>query len=311
MKNSVLISAVFLICETALAQDVLVTSDSTRLKTRVLEIQQDAIRFKLLDNEGPTYVINKSTVAYIVYQNGTLERFKAKTDESSSDKYNLDGSAPVKEYRRIPKERKDNAHLYKGRNYIGFNHLALLNSNISFSYMRDLPDEKMILHIPFSIGTGKPDLTNGVYNGPYLATGSTTTYNIMRYQIGAGLLFSPSFGDKVNFMIGPSFNFAQYDMSTKTIYNTGSYYAPVANEEFKNDFILYRQMYGGTLGFLFRITQRLNMTMMASIGMKKDAYNEKDPFGIDYVNSKTQYQRQANTNVLPYANFSWTLGYRF
>jgi hypothetical protein len=311
MKNSILITATVLLSNTIISQDMLVTGDSTRLKARVLEISQDAIRYKLLENEGPTYVISKSNVAYVVYQNGTSERFKPKADESALNKYNLDGSVPLKDFTRKPKEKK-NEDLYKGRNYLGFNHLALLNSSISFSYMRDLPNEKMVLHIPFSIGTGKPDLTNGVYNGPYTATGSNTTYNIMRYQVGLGLLFSPTFGEKVNFLIGPSLNFAQYDMSTKTVYPIGSYYyGPVPTEEFQNDFILFRQTYGGTIGFLFRITSKLNMTMMANLGMKKDSYSEKDPYGIEYINSKTEYKRQANANVLPYANFSWTLGYRF
>ncbi|HRD37195.1 MAG TPA: hypothetical protein PLC65_01075 [Bacteroidia bacterium] len=53
------------------------------------------------------------------------------------------------------------------------------------------------------------------------------------------------------------------------------------------------------------------MTALANIGCKKDVYNESDPFGIEYVNKMTGSGFVRNANVLPYANFSWTIGYRF
>lgn len=265
--------------------------------------------------EGPTYIISKSNVAYINYKNGTSDRFATERPSNDLNKYNLDGSVSTcpNQYYRIPYHKKDFSHLYKGKNYIGFNHLALLNSNISFTYMRDLSKEKAILTIPVSFGIDKPDITNNMYNGGYLNYGSKNTYNVMNYQVGVGLLFSPSFGQKVNFLIGPSLSFAQFDISTKTTYmvpSTTQTNTPIKGE-FKNDFTLYRQFYGGTIGFLFRMSEKLNMTLTANLGCKKDSYSEKDPFGIEYVNSQGGWSREANANVLPYANLSWTIGYRF
>lgn len=301
--------------KSANAQDLLVTNDSIRLQTEVLEIQTNMIKYNMTKNNGgPSYVIARSNVAYILFKNGTSERFTKKQNADLSI-YNLDGSQPsdVNSYYRIPRRKQDNEHLYKRKNYLGFNHLALLNSNISFTYMRDVRKEKLILTIPVSIGVGKPDITNNVYNNSYLNNASRNTYNHMTFQAGIGLLFTPSFGEKVNFLIGPSFNFARFEMSTKTTYMIASSTQTniITTAEFKNDFALFRQFYGGTLGFLFRISEKINMSLTANVGCKKDTYNEKDPFGIEYVNQQTGRGRDANTNVLPYANFAWSIGYRF
>lgn len=298
------------------AQDLLVTNDSSRLQTVVIEIQPSTIKYSLVKNNGgPTYVISKSNVAYINFKNGTSERYTISKPETDFNVYNLDGSKPnsYRDYYRIPRHNKDNEQLYKRKNYLGLNHLALLNSNLSFTYMRDIRKEKLILHVPVSIGIGKPDITNSVYGGAYLNPIAKNTYNLMNYQVGAGLLFTPSFGERVNFLIGPSFSFAQYDMSTKSVfgYPDPNSANQLIYEEFKNNFVMFRQQYGGTIGFLFRISEKINMSATANIGGKKDTYNENDPFGIEYMNKKTVYQRDATQNVRPFVSFAWSIGYRF
>jgi hypothetical protein len=316
----ILIIAGITLIKAAKSQDLLVMNDSTHLQAAVTEVQPSAIKY-VKQNGGPTYVTSKCNVAYVVYSNGTAERF-TKVPAGDLSKYDLDGSGQVPfnynyNYPRVPRyhkeKEKDNEVLYKRKNYIGLNHLALLNSNISFTYMRDVQKEKLILQIPVAFGIGRPDITNHTYNGGYLNYGSRNTYNLMNYQVGAGLLFTPSFGEKVNFLIGPSFSLSQYDMSTKTTFMVAGPTSTSTPTQgvFKNDFVMFRQFYGATLGFMFRMSEKINMTLTANIGCKKDAYKEKDPFGIEYVNSQTGWGREANSNVLPYANFSWTIGYRF
>lgn len=311
-----LIIAGIALLKAAKSQDKIVTTDSTIFQSEVLEIRPDVIKYNLAKNSGgPYYLIRKCNVAYIIYKNGTVDRFIKSEPAYDLNQYNLDGSLPANTntYHRIPRRPENTEHLYKRKNYIGLNHLALLNSNISFTYMRDIAKEKLILQVPVSFGIGKPDMTNNTYNGTYLNYGSKNTYNLMNYQVGAGLLFTPSFGQKVNFLIGPSFSFSQYDMSTKTNYMIASSTPSTAPTmgEFKNDFVMFRQFYGGTVGFMFRMSEKLNMTITTNIGAKKDAYKEKDPYGIDYINKQTGQGRDRNANVLPYANFSWTIGYRF
>lgn len=333
MKKVTLIIASIALVKAVKSQDLIVRNDSSKLQAVISEIYSDYIKYKRLNLEnGPTYVANKSDISYVVFKNGLVEHFTKQTkikpqvptdfpnynlDGSYprtvqvSQNYNMDGSPP--QVLKINSEHVNTDHLYKRKNYIGLNHLALLNSNVSFTYMRDIAKEKIILQVPVSFGIGKPDITNSTYNGNYLNYGSKNTYNLMNYQVGMGLLFTPSFGEKVNFLIGPSFSFSQHDMSTKTTYMMAS---PTQTNtfisgEFKNNFVLFRQFYGATLGFMFRMSEKINMTLTANVGCKKDSYNEKDPFGIDYVNSQTNLGRDRNTNVLPYANFSWTIGYRF
>lgn len=313
MKKLMILLSI-LIAKAIHSQDLIVFTDSSKVKAVISEIGSDNVKYKRYDMpDGPKYTVDRKTVAYVKYKTGSTERLHAVEQNAPIDYsvYNMDGSRP----RTIKTENgilKSKAHLYKRKNYVGFNHLALLNSNFSFSFMHDLAKEKLIVHLPVSFGYGKPDLTNSVYNGSYLHWRNTNTYNRMNFSVGAGLLFSPSFGHSVNFLIGPSFSVSQYEMSTKVnITAPVPNQAPVVIEEFKNDFILIRQVYGGTIGLLIRISERLNMTALANIGCKKDAYNESDPFGIEYVNKKTGYGFAPNANVLPYANFSWTIGYRF
>ena len=63
---------------TCFAQDVIVTKDSRRIDAIVMQVNVDNIRYKHFDNpNGSTYMLQKSDVAAILYQNGTVETFEA------------------------------------------------------------------------------------------------------------------------------------------------------------------------------------------------------------------------------------------
>ena len=58
------------------AQDVIVKKDGSTILSKVLEVNQDNIKYRRFDNQsGPTYTINKSEVQAINYQNGMKEKF--------------------------------------------------------------------------------------------------------------------------------------------------------------------------------------------------------------------------------------------
>ncbi|MBC7694027.1 MAG: hypothetical protein H7141_01130 [Burkholderiales bacterium] len=60
-----------------ICQDVIVKKDSTRIKSKILEIRPDEIKFKYFDyQDGPLITLSKKEVAYIFYLNGTKEIFK-------------------------------------------------------------------------------------------------------------------------------------------------------------------------------------------------------------------------------------------
>jgi len=67
------------------AQDVIVLNDATEFEAKVLEINEDNIRYKKWNNlEGPTYVINAKEIFFIKYENGTKDVFHAKDNKFQS-----------------------------------------------------------------------------------------------------------------------------------------------------------------------------------------------------------------------------------
>lgn len=59
------------------AQDVIVKRDGTEIKSKVIEISDLTLKYRLFqDSDGPIRNINKSDVFMIIYQNGTRENFE-------------------------------------------------------------------------------------------------------------------------------------------------------------------------------------------------------------------------------------------
>src|ERR1041384_4983141 len=64
------------------AQDLLFKSDNLKLEVKVLEVNENTIRYKVFNNpDGPVYTISKKDVAMVIYKNGTHEVFKASVKE--------------------------------------------------------------------------------------------------------------------------------------------------------------------------------------------------------------------------------------
>lgn len=60
----------------AIAQDIIVFNDGSVERTKILEINDNEVKYKKWDNlDGPLYSANKSTIMTINYQNGTSEKF--------------------------------------------------------------------------------------------------------------------------------------------------------------------------------------------------------------------------------------------
>lgn len=70
------------------SQDIIVKKDSTKLISKLLEINPQKIKYNRFDNlEGPIYVISKNDVAYIIYSNGIKESFHTKPVLANNNKY--------------------------------------------------------------------------------------------------------------------------------------------------------------------------------------------------------------------------------
>lgn len=69
--------ATILVSQVVQAQDFLITIDSIALKTRILEINENEVKYKDYENlDGPIYTMNKSKIDKIVYQNGKVEFYR-------------------------------------------------------------------------------------------------------------------------------------------------------------------------------------------------------------------------------------------
>lgn len=301
----------------AYAQDIMVRNDSTKIKASVLEINPNEIKYKLFNyDDGPKIICKKEDIAYIIYKNGSVDRFATITinplnsNTYEPNKYNLD-HVPVTVY-NPEKKIKTCEKLYIKKNYLGFNYIAFLNTCLGFNYMRDIKKANLIINIPFAFGLGSPAITNSLYSRNYLDGTSTTKYDLLKYQVGISTLFAPSMTREVNFLMGPSFNFSEYKMSVNTKYTTTSALQNQYNDgKFKNQFVLHREHYGINVGFLARFSEKVNMNMLITFGYKKDSYSQNDPYGIEQINSSAKYPLTAQDNVMPYVNFAWSVGYRF
>jgi hypothetical protein len=61
----------------AIAQDIIITKDATKINSQVIEVNENDIRYKLFDNpNGPIYFLKKSEIASILYENGHVDVFK-------------------------------------------------------------------------------------------------------------------------------------------------------------------------------------------------------------------------------------------
>lgn len=79
MKKSTLLLFWALCCgiSAAVAQDLIVRTDSTRIEARVTEVSPETVRYKRFSNpNGPTYVLPVAGIDYIRYANGETDRFR-------------------------------------------------------------------------------------------------------------------------------------------------------------------------------------------------------------------------------------------
>ena len=81
MKKIILVIGCFIAFTcTCFAQDVIVTKDSREISVKVTEVNEDNIKYKNFDHQdGPTYMMQKSDVSSIIYQNGKVETFDPAT----------------------------------------------------------------------------------------------------------------------------------------------------------------------------------------------------------------------------------------
>lgn len=68
------------------AQDIIVTKDLKSIKSKVLEVSDQEIKYLDFENQsGSYYLIQKNEIKMIVYQNGVIENFQAENIQSEEE----------------------------------------------------------------------------------------------------------------------------------------------------------------------------------------------------------------------------------
>lgn len=85
MKNVRLLIFMLLVSSTVMGQDVILLKDGTEIKAKVTEIGVQDIKYKKFENlEGPVYVLKKSDVFMITYENGQKEVIKSEAEPAAN-----------------------------------------------------------------------------------------------------------------------------------------------------------------------------------------------------------------------------------
>lgn len=83
-KLALLIIVMLIVKEACFCQDIIIFRNGDEIKSKVLEVAMDQIKYKKWENiNGPTYSASKSEVFMIKYVNGTKDVFKNETNEST------------------------------------------------------------------------------------------------------------------------------------------------------------------------------------------------------------------------------------
>ncbi|WP_187261418.1 hypothetical protein [Pontibacter beigongshangensis] len=85
MKKSVLTVFASLFALTlCFGQDVITTRAGLEIQARIFEVGQTEVKYKRFDNlEGPTFIIPKSEILLVLYENGTSDLFSADPQQAA------------------------------------------------------------------------------------------------------------------------------------------------------------------------------------------------------------------------------------
>ena len=274
MKNTICFIAFFFTLNALKAQDQLFKKDNTKVLVKVTEIGTEEIKYKLHNNlNGPVYVISKSEVSLLIYENGQHEVFAA-TSEKLSAPRNIARRAPYS------MSKADSSLYFKYKNNISLNFLNFVNMEVGLIYQHDFLKNNCSVIIPLAIGILDPAITESVYfrnngfnyNYNYISSFSNVDLKRKLFEAGFGLHYYPSLRFPVNYYIGPAIRYMQYDAK-----QTYTYYVPVpvgtspgSYQTISKNSILSRYCVSITNGFIFRTKSRIALNMFASIGFKND-----------------------------------------
>lgn len=107
----------FSLSKICLSQDIITLRTGEQIRSKILEIGQTEIKYKKFDNQnGPVYVVVKSDISNILYENGTKDFFSNEQTKSETGKVNPMSENVVTAKEAVPSPAKTG----KSRFLIGF-----------------------------------------------------------------------------------------------------------------------------------------------------------------------------------------------
>lgn len=228
-------SLLFLFVLQGFAQDKIYLTDNSVVNGKVTEVGTTEIKYKKAENlTGPDYVMPKSMIAMIIYENGTHEVINA--SESTNHTQDENTVIAILPYYKT------------GKNLISLNYFDLIYKNVSLSYTRFLCGLRFSLNANLSVGFTQ---NNNNYNN-----GNSFLYFDKDYfHSSFGVNYFPTGMNKVSYYTGLSLMAGMggeyiYDYYNPSYLETKSYYGFYVNN-----------------GVQFNLTQHFNMRTSLSLGL--------------------------------------------
>jgi len=246
------------------AQDQLFKKDNSKLLVKITEVSPDEIKYKLYNNlNGPTYVVLKSEVSLLIYENGQYEVINSSPASVTYQPQSLVLTPrPV-----LGMSKADSLKYYKYSSSLSINFLNFFNNEVGLIYQKDFLKNNFNIIIPLAIGIQSPAVTQSVY---FSNTSGSINLDRKLFEAGFGINYYPSLKFPVNYYIGPTFRYMQYDCQQNYIYALQNNPITIT----KNG-TLSRYCISITNGFIFRTKSRITLNMFGSIGFKNDILSTK------------------------------------
>jgi len=140
MKNVILILFLVGVFYNIKAQDIIFKKNGDEIKSKVMEVSSDVIKYKRFDNiSGPLYSIKTKEVFMVKYENGTKDVFKATTQEETPKEKSVERKTdfPINpELIKYKKLKRPNSVIFEYQ----FNINRVLDTNVIYYYGFDFSD---------------------------------------------------------------------------------------------------------------------------------------------------------------------------
>ena len=258
----------------ALAQDVIIKRNDSKIDAKIIEVQRNEIRYKKFTNpDGPYYTISKKDVAEIRYQNGEVESFLEERELGSTE---------------------------FGRHLVSYNAFALLFSNVNLSYEHFFPSGKVSLKFPVTFGFSNNKMETSFQNDNDIAKIGKSK----KFSVAVDFNFYPTGQGRGKYFLGTGIEYGRYDY-LKNVYNFDPTFSPI------RDYNKSTANYGAITfknGFSFQPTDNFNIQLIGGLGMGKDYASYLYYDSINGINSN---KRIYENHYFLYANGALNIGVRF